>query len=137
MSIALTNDTQLIIFFDGNCPMCLNEMCSLKKYDRLNHLQLIDIHDDEKMRGFPQVDKQHALNVLHGLYRGKLLLGLDVTVSAWDLVGRHKWLKITRLPLLKGVFDKIYLLFAKHRMQISSFLFKETCSTNSCSRKKP
>jgi predicted DCC family thiol-disulfide oxidoreductase YuxK len=117
--------------------MCLKEMCSLKKHDSLNHIQLIDIHDIEKMDSYPHIDKNHALKVLHGIYRGQILLGLDVTVTAWKLVGKNRWLVITRLPVLKGVFDKIYLLFAKHRMKISALLFNAECANNSCSRNKP
>lgn len=127
----------MIIFFDGNCPLCLREMCSLKRHDTKNQIELIDVQDDKAMEMYPDIDKSHALSVLHGIKDGKRLYGLDVTVAAWCLVGKHRWLRLSRLPIIKTLSDRFYLFFAKHRMKISSYLYKDQCANNVCGNKKP
>jgi predicted DCC family thiol-disulfide oxidoreductase YuxK len=127
----------MIIFFDGNCPLCLKEMCSLKRHDKHNSIELVDVHDSVAMSRFPRIDKNLALNKLHAIDGEQLLLGLDVTVKAWQLVGKHRWLRLSRLPICKPLSDAAYLLFAKHRMKISALFFKNACPNNTCAKPKP
>ncbi|EOX4246633.1 thiol-disulfide oxidoreductase DCC family protein [Vibrio cholerae] len=121
------NKPVLVIFFDGQCPLCCNEMRALKTADHQARILLVDVHD---------TDKQRALSILHGIdQQGQLLYGLDVTVLAWRLVNRHRWLFITRLPILKGISDRIYLLFAKHRMRLSRWFGQSQCQEGVCQKK--
>lgn len=107
------NKPDLVIFFDGQCPLCCNEMRALKTADHQARILLVDVHDTDTMSCYPSIDKQRALSILHGIdQQGQLLYGLDVTVLAWRLVNRHRWLFITRMPILKGISDRMYLLFA-------------------------
>lgn len=126
----------MIIFFDGNCPLCFKEMRALKRHDQKNTIHLVDLHDSEAMLQFPEIDKARALRVLHGIDNDQLFLGLDVTVRAWSIVGKHRWLRMTRLPLIRLISDRFYLLFAKHRMKISAIFFKTQCSTSICGTEK-
>ncbi|MBF4336821.1 thiol-disulfide oxidoreductase DCC family protein [Vibrio anguillarum] len=127
----------LVIFFDAQCPLCCNEMRSLKTFDHHGRVQLIDINDGDAMRSFPSIDKSKALSILHGLdQQGNLLYGLDVTVLAWRLVNKHRWLFITRLPILKWINDQIYLLFAKHRMSISRWFSHAQCRNGVCKNRE-
>ncbi|EKG87143.1 hypothetical protein VCHE16_1691 [Vibrio paracholerae HE-16] len=75
------------------------------------------------------------MSILHGIdQQGQLLYGLDVTVLAWRLVNRHRWLFITRLPILKGISDRMYLLFAKHRMRLSRWFGQTQCQEGVCQK---
>ncbi|EOW9309487.1 cell division protein, partial [Vibrio cholerae] len=56
-------------------------------------------------------------------------------VLAWRLVNRHRWLFITRLPILKGISDRMYLLFAKHRMRLSRWFGRTQCQEGVCQKK--
>ncbi|EEO12867.1 cell division inhibitor [Vibrio cholerae TMA 21] len=104
------NKPDLVIFFDGQCPLCCNEMRALKTADHQAQILLVDVHDTGTMSCYPSIDKQRALSILHGIdQQGQLLYGLDVTVLAWRLVNRHRWLFITRLPILKRISDRMYL----------------------------
>ncbi|CCQ10981.1 Cell division inhibitor [Pseudoalteromonas luteoviolacea B = ATCC 29581] len=123
----------MVIFFDGKCPLCAKEMAQLKQCDTQGAITLIDIHSKESQVRFPEINFERAMKILHGYNsEGKLLLGLDVTVAAWSTVNKHRWLKITRWPLLRPLCDLAYLLFAKHRMKLSRFLYPNTCSNNTC-----
>lgn len=126
----------LVIFFDGQCPLCCNEMRALKAVDAQARITLVDVHDADAMCRYPMIDKQYALSILHGIdQQGNPLYGLDVTVLAWRLVNQHRWLFITRLPILKGICDRMYLLFAKHRMRISRWFGQTYCQNGVCQKK--
>lgn len=121
-SIAGDSSDKLIVFFDGRCPLCVLEMQKLAKFDRQQRLLLWDIHRPETTREFPQLDLSLANRYLHAVERGQWLYGLDVTCRAWQLVGRQRWLRVLRWPLIKPVADVGYRLFAKHRLRISRWL---------------
>ena len=61
--------------------------------------------------------KLHAQNV-----NGDMLYGLDVTAVAWSLVGKYRFLKILRWPVIRSISDLVYKLFAKYRDSISLLL---------------
>lgn len=126
---------ELTIFYDSACPLCSNEMAQLKKHDRLHKIHLVDLNSADLLTRYPNLDIEKANTILHGLTSdGKMLLGLDVTAMAWGLTGKHCWVKLLRLPLIKPVADKAYLAFAKNRYNISYLLTgKKRCTSDSCS----
>ncbi|MCT8987662.1 thiol-disulfide oxidoreductase DCC family protein [Shewanella phaeophyticola] len=125
---------ELTIFYDGTCPLCLNEMQQLKRYDQLNRIALEDINAADIKQRFPDLDVEQANTILHGLQAdGTWLYGLDVTAKAWGLTGKHCWIKMLRLPVIKPVADKAYLTFARNRYRISYLLTgQKRCDTGSC-----
>jgi predicted DCC family thiol-disulfide oxidoreductase YuxK len=114
---------KLTLFFDGCCPLCSAEMQQLKKLDHLNSLKLVDLHQTDFDRLFPHVDKEQANQILQAqLADGTMLYGLDANCTAWKLVGKKRWLKILRWPVVRRLADIGYLVFAKNRSTISLLL---------------
>ena len=128
----------LTIFYDSLCPLCMTEMKLLESNNQYKRLKLIDLHDDNFNKQFPYINKSKAMNILHGeLDNGELLLGLDVTCTAWTLVGKHKWLMILRWPIIRILADATYLFFARYRSQISHLLTgKKLCTQCSLQKEK-
>lgn len=122
-------DTQLTVFADGNCPLCMKEMIHLAKCDRQKRIRFIDINDAVSMRAYPNISYENAHSVLHGVvWSGETLLGLDVTHRDWTLVGKGYLTGFIRLPIIRVVADMVYLWFAKNRYKISRVLTrKESC----------
>lgn len=119
------------VFYDGNCPLCAAEMTLLANYDHHSRLCLEDIHARDFSQRYPNIDLQAANQILHGQTPdGTLVYGLDVTVTAWGLVGKKPWLKVLRWPLVRWFADKAYLFFAKHRMGFAFFLTGRRCINN-------
>jgi predicted DCC family thiol-disulfide oxidoreductase YuxK len=111
---------QLTIFYDSHCPLCLAEMQHLVKHDEDNRIRLVDLHTCDLKRLYPQIDKHKAMQCLHGqLDNGEMLYGLDVTCTAWSLVGKYRWLKILRWPLIRYITDLGYQFFARYRENIA------------------
>lgn len=127
--------TQLTIFYDGTCPLCVKEMERLALYDNQEHLMLVDIHS-ENFLNYPEIDARHATKILHALdNNGTLLLGLDVTYLAWKLVGKGWLYAPLRWKLIRPVADWCYLRFANNRYTISKLLTgKRKCDSGQCFR---
>ena len=120
---------ELIIFYDGGCPLCVSEMRHLSKLDTEGKISLENICADNFSERFPHIDQQRADQILHGqLANGEVIYALDVTYNAWALVGKRHWVAILRWPIIKQIADYSYLFFAKYRSGISKLLTgKERC----------
>tara|TARA_B110000881_G_C18414733_1_gene432851 strand:+ start:264 stop:689 length:426 start_codon:yes stop_codon:yes gene_type:complete len=128
----------LTIFFDANCPLCLAEMNHLKKCDTHNHINLINIHEDNFQQCYPEINTDEAMKILHGYYNGQLLLGLAVTHRAWTIAGKGFWVAPLNWPVIKTLSHWVYLGLAKFRHPISAILAKllglptNQCSSGTC-----
>ncbi|RTE86928.1 thiol-disulfide oxidoreductase DCC family protein [Aliidiomarina sp. B3213] len=119
---------QLIIFYDGQCPLCVREMTQLKLKDEAQRIQFEDILATDFSERFPRVNINDANRILHGLENGEMLYGLDVTHRAWSLVGKGWMTAPLRWPLLRWFADKAYMFFARHRYTFSKiFTGKARC----------
>ncbi|CUS49331.1 MAG: hypothetical protein HLUCCO02_04775 [Idiomarinaceae bacterium HL-53] len=112
----------LIIFYDGQCPLCVREMTHLKVKDKDLKIGFEDILAPDFARRYPDVDVAAANRILHGLQDGNMIYGLDVTHAAWSLVGKGWLTAPLRWPVLRWFADKAYLFFARNRYQISKLL---------------
>lgn len=118
--------SELIVFYDSQCPLCRAELDHLKKFDRDRLISLEDLHAPNFADRFPFIDVVKANRVLHGqLANGEMIYGLDVTVKAWGLVNKYRWLKVLRWPLMRTVSDLFYKIFARYRNQISALLLQQ------------
>ncbi|MFT6916809.1 MAG: putative DCC family thiol-disulfide oxidoreductase YuxK [Motiliproteus sp.] len=114
---------ELTIFYDGGCPLCVSEMRHLCRLDREQKIVLEDIHAEGFSQRFPHIDPRQADQMLHGqLANGEMIYALDVTYTAWALVGKRHWVSVLRWPLVKQVSHWVYLFFARHRSRISKLL---------------
>jgi predicted DCC family thiol-disulfide oxidoreductase YuxK len=119
----MSEQTQLTVFYDGHCPLCVKEIRAMKRADKENLLQLENIHASDFSQRYPEVDPVEADKLLHAIdHNGEWLTGLDVTVKAWQLVRRHRWLGVLRWPVIRPVADGCYRFFARYRQQIAFLL---------------
>ena len=127
---------KLTLFFDSTCPLCVAEMQSLQALNSSNLLIFEDIFSDNFCDRFPNISQNEASKIFHGRYEnGDMIFGLDVSVQAWNIVGRHRWLGILRAPGIRIIADIAYRFFARYRSLISLLLTgKRKCE--SCEIKK-
>ncbi|MBT7625922.1 MAG: DUF393 domain-containing protein, partial [Proteobacteria bacterium] len=68
---------ELILFFDGKCPLCTKEIALLKRYDKNAKIQFEDINSKSFETRFPFINLQEARDVLHGqLLDGTIIRGM-------------------------------------------------------------
>jgi predicted DCC family thiol-disulfide oxidoreductase YuxK len=115
--------TQLTVFYDGYCPLCLTEMNHLKKLNTEAKLYFVDIQEPSFVDVYPHLNWS-ALNArIHAqLPDGSLISGLDVTYLAWKLVGKGWVYAPLRWPVIRWFADLAYLVFARHRYTLSFWL---------------
>lgn len=113
----------LVIFYDGNCPLCSLEMQKLKRQDTNNQIELVNLHQENINTLYPDINVDKAMRILHGVYHNELLLGLNVTHRAWTLVGKGAFVAPLQLPIVKQLAHWVYLLVAKYRHPISQFMY--------------
>ncbi|MCF2948218.1 DUF393 domain-containing protein [Paraglaciecola aquimarina] len=128
----------LKIFYDSRCPLCSAEMNHLKANDKDNAISLIDLHQENFDVHYPHINFHQAMQILHGEYKGNLLLGLAVTHRAWTLVGKGFWVAPLNWPVVKTMAHFVYLGIAKHRHKISHLFARifnisiPECKTGAC-----
>jgi len=126
----------MIVFYDASCPLCSTEMQQLKQADKHDQISLEDINTAGFEARFTHIKREDARAFLHGQKNsGEMLYGLDVTFTAWDLVGKHTWLKVFKLPGIRFIADLAYWLFAKYRMPISA-CYAKLISRSACQQCK-
>lgn len=132
------NKEQLTIFYDGNCPLCTAEMEHLKRKDQNSLIKLVDLHEEDFVSRYPDIDLDYAMKILHGSYQGITLLGLEVTHRAWTLVGKGFWVAPLEWPVIKTMAHCVYLLVARYRHPVSAFLSRvfgigtQQCVSGTC-----
>lgn len=119
----------LTVFYDGLCPVCLDEMKELAELDKKGYLNLENIYAEDFSERYPHINIVQADAIIHGqTHTGEILYGLDVICRAWRLVDRKPWLQMLRWPGIKWLADQGYLLFARHRYKISYWITgRERC----------
>lgn len=127
--------SQLTIYFDSHCPLCMSEMKQLKHADRNARLVFADLHAEGFSQRYPHIDPERAYNELHvETDKGELMTGLDANCAVWQAVGKNRWLKILRWPVIRWFADIAYRFFARHRETISRLLTGkarcDVCSIN-------
>lgn len=127
--------SQLTIYFDSHCPLCMTEMQQLKIADRAERILFADLHAEGFSQRYPHIDPQQAYNQLHvETDQGELLTGLDANCAVWQAVGKNRWLKMLRWPVVRWFADIAYRFFARHREMISRLVTGkarcEVCSVN-------
>src|SRR5210317_1540292 len=126
------------MFYDSYCPLCVAEIKELRALDRQQALVFIDIHSEGFKQSWPHIDPLEANRVLHAQREdGSMVYGLDVSVEAWGMVGKHRWLKLLRLPVIRWFSNLGYRMFARYRYTISFLLTGqrrcETCKSENSS----
>ncbi|WP_163930038.1 thiol-disulfide oxidoreductase DCC family protein [Paraferrimonas sp. SM1919] len=110
---------KLIFFYDSSCQLCNFEVSHLQRLDSQGKIRFEDLYTPEGLEHYPDVNPQQAMEVLHGIYQGKLIKGLEVSLLAWQLVGKGKWVNWLNWPGIRILSRIGYRLFAKHRQFLS------------------
>lgn len=123
---------QATLYYDGQCPLCMKEMARLGrlKDDRLN---LTDIHTLPLGTDLP--DTTALLRDLHlRLHDGRMLIGVDANVAAWQYTRHGAWFRWMRWPGIRNIADLIYNRWARWRYES---LYSQTCATRRVSSHAP
>ena len=112
----------LTILYDGGCPLCLREVRFLRRRDgergRLAFVDVAAVDYDPSSHG--QISYRDAMERIHGLTgTGEVVRDVEVFRRAYALVGLGWLYAPSRWPLLRGIADGLYRLWARWRLRLT------------------
>ena len=126
----------LTIFHDDSCVICRTEMArfySIYSAD-MDLIALSHGADELEQHGIKLED---ALTLMHVIdEQGKLHIGMNAIRLMYRRLGKPKTAWFTSLPVLRGFFDWLYPIFARHRYKMPVWLLgigvKDVCQDGYC-----
>jgi predicted DCC family thiol-disulfide oxidoreductase YuxK len=102
------------LLYDGKGPFCLREVRWLQRRNHRNHLAFEDVSSpgfDPLLLG---VTREELLGVIHGVFPdGRIVNKVEVFRQAYRAVGLGWLIAPTSCPVLRWIFNGLYLLFAR------------------------
>ncbi|WP_204137736.1 thiol-disulfide oxidoreductase DCC family protein [Halomicronema sp. CCY15110] len=137
-----TDNWQIKLLYDGDCPLCLREVNFLQKKDAGRGLvQFVDIADaayDPSQHG--GVDFETAMGRIHAvLADGTVIKNVEVFRRIYSILGIGWMYAPTRWPIIGPLVDKLYDLWADLRLQVTgrpslhTLVAERQARLNSCS----
>jgi len=125
------------VLYVGECPLCAREIAFLRRRDRRGAIAFEDIAAagfDASRYGLDQVG---LMSRIHGvLPDGTVIEGVEVFRRLYGAIGLGWLVAPTRWPLLRGLFDRAYRVFARNRLRWTG-REDALCTTERCERVEP
>ena len=123
---------RLTILVDGLCPLCRMEGDMLRKLDRgRGLLSVVDFTQSSVDVTKWGLTFDQVMGQIHGInHSGTISTGMQVFRDAYALVGWGWLWAPTGWPLLKPLFDRFYIWFAKNRLRLTGR--KDDCESGRC-----
>ncbi len=125
------------VLYDGECPLCAREIAFLRRRDRRGLIAFEDIAAPDFAASRYGLDHAAVMSRIHGvLPDGTLIEGVEVFRRLYAAVGLGWLVAPTRWPLLRGLFDRAYRVFARNRLRWTG-RSDAACTSESCARVHP
>ncbi len=115
----MTN-SELMVWYDGGCPLCLREISAMRKLDKRQAISFIDITSEDSVC---PIDPQELLARFHAQENGVLLSGAAAFAAMWRAIPilRPLGLAARNRRVLSGL-ERVYIMFLRHRPQLQRFV---------------
>jgi predicted DCC family thiol-disulfide oxidoreductase YuxK len=110
--------TELTIYYDGACPLCLAEIHLLKQHNDRNLLAFIDLQSLDASTAI--IDCTLALELIHAkLGDETIIVGPEVFFEAYKRTNLTLMKYLFSFSVIRYCYAKCYVFFAKYRHPIS------------------
>jgi len=123
----------LVVFFDGQCPLCTREINHYRRLDSRNMIEWRDLHNaTDKLANYALTHEQ-AMSELQAVVHAspgsfKVVSGVDAFLEIWERIERYRWLaRIISIGPIKQFTGRLYRAFAKYR-----HLLRRSATCNHC-----
>lgn len=111
-------DWQIEVFYDGACPLCVREIRFLRRLERRGRIRYTDISSEEFKAEEYGSTLGTFMSEIHGrLPDGSWVYGVEVFRRLYAAVGLGPLVWITRLPVVAGLLNSGYRVFARNRLR--------------------
>lgn len=109
----------ITIWYDGACPLCLREIAAMRRLDRGNAIDFVDVSDANAPQSCP-VERETLLKRFHARDAdGTLHSGAAAFAVMWRAIPLLKPLgHLARIPVILGILEWLYHQFLKIRPQL-------------------
>lgn len=110
------------LLYDGACPLCVREVNFLRKRDAGRGLvAFVDIADDHySAADNGGVDFETAMGRIHAvLPDGTVIKNVEVFRRIYEILGMGWIYAVTKLPIIDGLADALYELWADWRLRLT------------------
>ncbi|KVQ50210.1 thiol-disulfide oxidoreductase [Burkholderia territorii] len=115
--------SELVLYFDGQCPLCVAAMQRLRARDAQRRLAFVDIAGPGFDPAALGVDLAALNRELHvRLPDGRMLTGMDGILAAHALTGRTRLVRLLRVPIVRSALALLYRGVARNRLAVSHWL---------------
>ena len=113
--------TELLVWYDGACPLCRREIALMRRLDRRGAIQFIDLVHDQPASC--PTDREALLARFHASEDGRLLAGAAAFAAMWRAIPVLRPLGLAaRSPLVLRALERLYRGFLKIRPRLQRLL---------------
>ena len=130
LTMSESSGSDIEVFYDGGCPVCLREVRVLRRLDRRGRIHFTDIDAPgfQASEGSPGFDDLMA-RIHARTSDGTWMQGVEVFRRLYTAVGFGALVAPTRLPGIAQLLDLGYRWFAKNRLRLTG-----RCADGACER---
>ena len=121
--------SEVDVFFDGDCPICVREIDMLRRLDRGHAIGFVDIAAPGFDARTVGVSMEQLMDRIHArLPSGELIEGVEVFRRLYAAVGLRPLVALTRVPGISHLLDASYTLFARNRLRLTGRCVDGQCA---------
>lgn len=114
---------ELIVWFDGGCPLCIREIALMRRLDRRCGIDFIDVATPDSVC---PIDRTELLARFHAREDGVMLSGAAAFAAMWRAIPVLRPLGlVARNAIVLRLLEALYLRFLKFRPRLQR-LFRES-----------
>lgn len=117
--------SQVTVFFDGACPLCVKEISLLKRLDKRERIAFVDVSPPDAAEFCP-IDRQKLLARFH-VERpdGRLIDGAEAFTEAYAQIPGLSWVRVIgRFAPIRAALNGLYAVFLKVRPSLQRLVRK-------------
>jgi predicted DCC family thiol-disulfide oxidoreductase YuxK len=108
--------TELIVWYDGGCPLCLREIAFMRRLDRRRAIAFVDVSRPDATC---PIDQAELLARFHVTEDGRLLSGAAAFAAMWRAIPILRPLGLlARNRRVLAALERLYLRFLRVRPKL-------------------
>jgi predicted DCC family thiol-disulfide oxidoreductase YuxK len=108
---------EVIVWFDGGCPLCRREIAVMRRLDRAGAIQFLDVASPDE--GSCPLDRAELLARFHAMEDGRLVSGAAAFAAMWRAIPALRPLGLlARNPFVLRVLETGYRTFLRVRPRL-------------------
>ncbi len=116
----MESQSRFQVFFDGDCPLCNREISWLRKRDRRQRIEFVDIAEADFDAADTGKTFDQLMAEIHGREpNGTWVTGVEVFRRLYDAAGFKRFVAVSRWPLIRHGLGAGYHVFARYRTRLT------------------